>query len=415
MKKANTFLAAVMALTMVGCNEVPEDVKSRTEERNSILEAAEHKAHTGEIKYIPLSEMKDDIDCALKDKYTNFVLRDGINVRLPDKLTVCEFVMTSDYVKEYDRIRKIFFDDAETEGLSPHESYISRNQDLGDGAKIKTTGISDFERHVHCIVWDNGTTVMIKGALLGDGEIFISEPTYKIYRVDRGDDLSDKYVIGHREVTVKEAVDAAQKWIDEKIAPLEPDYEMKVNFAKVMKNDMGEYSLSFNIMKLYKQVKLENHRLNFSDAGVGKISKCLQISQKMSIVMKSGLEPEYFSTGTGTVKPVEIGTLEKGVSLSSALEAIEKKFTDFSQPMTITDIQLKYTQSPDYDETKNNYDQPGTKINSRLVWEFEIAVPESELKNTNSIGYGDVCKYITVDLENGEIDFCFEVNMLGEE
>ena len=212
MKKSNVILAAVTALTMVSCSEVPEDVKSRTEERNSILEAAEHSEHTGEIKYIPLSEMRADIDHALKEQYTNFILRDGINVRLPDKLTVCEFVMTSDFVKEYDKIRKIFFDDSEVEGLKVTDSLITRNEEkLGEDAKIKTTGISDVERHVHCVVGDNGTTVMIKGAVLGDGQIFISEPTYKIYRVDRGDDLSDKYVIGHREVTVKEAVDAISR------------------------------------------------------------------------------------------------------------------------------------------------------------------------------------------------------------
>lgn len=415
MKKTNTILAAVMALTMVGCNEVPEDVKSRTEERNSILETAENKERTGEIRYIPLSEMRADIDAALKEKYTNFTLRDGINVRLPDKLTVCEFVQTSDWLKEYDRIRKVFLDDTEVEGLTVTNSDFTRDQELGDDAKIRMTGVSDPDKKVHFVVWDNGTVVMAKGDVVGNGQLFLSEPTYKIYRVDRGDDLSDKYVLGHREYSVKEAVEAAQKWVDEKIAPLEPDYEMKVNFAKVMKNDMDEYSFAFNVEKLYKQVKLENHLLKYSDSASEKKHKLLFEMQKMSIIMKSGLEPEFFSTGGGTVKPVEIGTLEKGVSLSSALEHIEKKFTDFNNPLTITDIQLKYTLSPDYDETKANYDQPGTKINSRLVWEFEIAVPENELKNADMNGYGDVCKYITVDAENGDVDFCFDLNVLGEE
>ena len=111
--KKGIILTAVMALIMTACNDVPEDVKSRTEGRDSVIEAAQNRAHTGEIQYIPLSQMQADIDVALKDKYSNLTLRDGIEVALPDKLTECEFVQISDFLTNYDNVSGAMLDPSE--------------------------------------------------------------------------------------------------------------------------------------------------------------------------------------------------------------------------------------------------------------------------------------------------------------
>ncbi|MCD7741570.1 MAG: hypothetical protein LUI06_05155 [Ruminococcus sp.] len=44
--------------------------------------------------------------------------------------------------------------------------------------------------------------------------------------------------------------------------------------------------------------------------------------------------------------PTEKEELTEIVSLSSAIDSIEETFTDFNEPMTINDINLKYTLTP---------------------------------------------------------------------
>ena len=70
-----------MALTISGCSEVPEDVRSRTEAKNqAISEAEKHlEERTGEIRYISPDELEEDVKAAyiralgLKDVQRNLI------------------------------------------------------------------------------------------------------------------------------------------------------------------------------------------------------------------------------------------------------------------------------------------------------------------------------------------------------
>ena len=90
MKKVFIILGAIIILT--SCNEIPENVIAKGKQ---YYNAEEHK---GIISYIPYEEMKDDIDIALKKKYSNFTLRNGISIQLPDKLIECDFIQTKDFL-----------------------------------------------------------------------------------------------------------------------------------------------------------------------------------------------------------------------------------------------------------------------------------------------------------------------------
>ena len=410
--KKSIILTAVMALIMTACNDVPEDVKLRTEGRESVIEAAQNRAHTGEIRYIPLSQMQADIDVALKDKYSNLTLRDGIEVALPDKLTECEFVQISDFLTNYDNVSAAMLDPSESADEDILSMPMIQSDKLPNGAPVNIKGFRDEDKQIHFINWENGFICLIRPAMFENGTV--QGNTVKTYRLSWGEGLSDKYLIGSREYTMQEAFDEAQKWVDEKYAQFEPDYKLTVNFAKVLKDDLGQYSIFFNVMKTYNNVKLENHYMTSSDEESGERSKIISCHKKVIIGMKSGNGIDYLSNNDGMVKPVEQKTLDKGVSLSSALEYIEKQFTDFNEPLTITDIQLKYALFPEYDQYKTTYQYPGNTLKSRLVWEFEIAVPEDELRNVYRT-YGDVCKYITIDVETGEMGHCFETSMVLQE
>lgn len=127
------------------------------------------------------------------------------------------------------------------------------------------------------------------------------------------------------------------------------------------------------------------------------------------------------------IKPAEKKTLDKAISLSSALGYIENTFTDFNEPLDICEINLKYMLHPDYDPRIQRVNDPGVKLEGRLVWEFVITIPENYLCSyeiglskanagedfdPNKISYDDLRKYICVDVENGELFYEFEMNML---
>lgn len=398
-------LSSLCVMFMTACNEVPEDVRSRTEQSRELSEK-----HTGEIKYIPVDEMKDDIEKAFNDTYSNFTLRKGINVRLPDSFTECEFTQTEGFLSNTEKALDTFFDENEIEGIELQNGRFPEDARNGSLAKV----FRDDDKELHFSAWDNGFLCVMRSSLFA--QMTNGGKTVRIYHVDRGDDLSDKYLLGDKEYTVKEAVDAAQKFIDDKYAQFDPGYEFKVKTVKVMQDDLGEYSFYHTVIKLYNGVKLDDMMLSLWSADDDPDFKPKRFNRVL-LGCKSGIDIEYLTNNDGTVKAKEIKTLDKAVSLSSALQYIEKRFTDFNSIPEICDIQLSYTLSPVYDEDTSIYNAPGTKMESRLVWEMIISLSEDEEKSLSRIRpeHGDVRKYIRIDAETGEMEFEFDVNMLLQE
>ena len=206
--KKKIIIAAISLVMLVGCNEVPEDVKSRAEEQWRPI-PEEHKEL---IQYIPLGEMQADIDKALTDTYANFDLREGIKVRLPDQLRQCDFAQVDGFASNAEKVLDAFIDSSDRKGIAI-ETY--EQEAVLDNPHTKTTcrGFRDEDGKRQFIVWENGFVSMFRGAMF---DLQLSSPeTIKIYHVDRGDDLSDSYKLDKETLTVKEAVDKAQKWIDE--------------------------------------------------------------------------------------------------------------------------------------------------------------------------------------------------------
>ena len=403
-------LAAVM---LVSCSDIPEEVISRTDDRNQSIS----EAHTGELEYIPLSEMQADVEKALSEKYTNFTLRDGIKVRLPDALRKCDFVQVSGYISKAQSILENFIDQSNREGVSLTTESFVQDPGLGESSAITVSGFRDEKKREQLVVWDNGFINMFSG------ELFLlpdhRAETVKIYYTDRNDDLSDSYRLGQSDLTVKEAVSEAQKWIDENYAPLEPDYKIHVYSVKVEKltylSDTGEdlssrYKMSFLAQKEYKGIKLDTISTKAEKAEGESIMSMVRCANNLQLWTTTDSMIEVVTNATGMVIPKEMKTLEKGVALSSALEYIEKTFADFNDKPEIANIQLKYTLSPEYDKTTQLYNAPGNKMKGRLVWEFVFSLSEQNIKwlKDNNPNYDDNGRYIQIDLENGEMDFSFD-------
>ena len=411
MKLIKKITAAVIALAMVGCNDVPEDVKSRAEEQWKPI-AEEHKDM---LQHIPYSDMQADVDKALKDSYSNFTLRSGIKVSLPDVLRQCDFVQVKDYSSNAEKILEAFTDGSDRQGVTI-ETYHQEASPGIPGTATVCRGFRDEEGRKQFIVWDNGFVSMFRGKLF---DITDTNPeTVKIYHIDRGDDLSDSYKLDKETVTVKDAVDKAQKWIDDRYAQFEPDYKIKIHTVRVIQyidrsDEENEYvtgtELLFYALKEYKGIRLDFNSPKYENEKNSKITRTIRSVSDIQLRMMTDSNIEMVSNGSGMVKPSEKGTLDNVISLSSALQYIESTFTNFNDKLQIADIQLKYTLYPEYDKETQVYNAPNNTLKGHLVWEFTLALSDSAFEQSRKShkDFDDFFRYIQIDAETGEMEFSF--------
>ncbi|MCM1508974.1 MAG: hypothetical protein NC177_17840 [Ruminococcus flavefaciens] len=105
----------------------------------------------------------------------------------------------------------------------------------------------------------------------------------------------------------------------------------------------------------------------------------------------------------GTVRTIWFGSFDY----------CENTFTDFKN-VTISDIDIMYTLTPVYDESNASEDDPFNfefiGYDSYPVWEFVIDVPpEDFLANGEVNTYGDIRKYIYIDMVTGELNYNFDI------
>ena len=396
------YLVLSAVLCLAACADVPDDVISRNNEREAQQNAAQTESKENEkIDFIDGEAVRADADEAIKMKLSNFTLRDGISVDLPKEFIHCDFVHMVDRSEEGKRLSELFFSEEELSKVNV-EKHSERLSDVVDDENrpdpniITSSGFHSEEAGLHFYVWDNGFICYMKPQFIvnfGDGTVI------KEYNLDLGDDLSDKYTLSGKEVTVAAAAEKGQEWLDQIYKrQIEPEYDYKIKRISVVSDDLGELSFHLYACKVYNGVEIDSLCVKALDGVI------YREVDSMELITADGSEFGWFSTGDGPVSTVLGNKVSQIVSLSSALKYIEKTFTDFDRIMTIDEINLIYTVSPQYDtESGMRYDSPGTKCTGSLAWEFVIDAPASQ-KSKNS----ENCKYILIDAETGELDYQFD-------
>ena len=153
----------------------------------------------------------------------------------------------------------------------------------------------------------------------------------------------------------------------------------------------------------------------------------LYTRSNIKIQMVNINEIDSFTNGTGIINPIEAESIDECISLESALLLCENTFTDFKD-IPISDIKIKYTLTPVYDYIGEKHEEEngtiniitqstyasGTMLKSRPVWEFVIDVDPSEFLKDDEINtYGDVRKYIYVDMLSGELFYQLDIVLQG--
>lgn len=396
MKKG--LIVCLAAIMLTACAETPESILKKEYVKND-----DSVSETVSVELIPVDELSDDIDKALSRSYSNFTFGSGVKVELPDEYHECSFTQTANYEENYYDVLSRFFDE---ETLSMAD--IVRDEGL-ETDKMITYSFRDDMQKLYGVVGNNGFICFIKPSAFDN--VFDGGNRVKIYHIDRNDDLSDSYDLGGTEVTVAQAAEFAQNWLDENYADLEPDYDICVKTMIARQNEWGVYSFDIHAEEKYKGVILDS-LIPMTDPAENQYTKMKYVTREIFMQMFTPDEIGSLTNGNGTIIPQEEKTLDEIISLSSAMGFMESKFTDFNEPMEISDINLKYTLTPIYDYKNNQscYDA-GISFDSRLVWEFAIDIPERDIPSPTA---GAMQKYIYIDAQTGELDFEFEASVLNK-
>lgn len=394
MKKISILL---LALLLAGCAKTPDNIQNNSQSEKK--EANPIK----EIQKIPVGELKDDTEKALSYDYSNFTFANGIDVSLPDEYLQCSFTQTENFEENYQDILSRFFD-ADT--LSKEDIVKETSSD-----GMISYSFIDEQQKIYGCVGNNGFIAFVKPSAFEN--IFNGGNRVKIYHIDRNDDLSDSYELDGTDVTVEQAAEYAQKWLDENYTDLEPDFDICVKTIIARQNEQGIFSYDIYASKKYNGTALDD-LVQKADTSGGNAAKMNYVTQTVYMQMFKKDEIGSLTNGNGILIPKEDKELNKIVSLTSAMGYIENTFTDFNDTLEISDINLKYTLTPlnDYENGQSCYDA-GISFESRLVWEFVIDVPEKDMPTGDEyLTAGNVQKYIYVDAENGDIDYEFDINIL---
>ena len=408
MKISTLLFAVIIAASMTSCNDVPEDVRSRTEAKNqAISEAEKHlEERTGEIRYISPDKLEDDIKAALGQSYANFTVDPSVKISVPKEIVKCDFKQTDGFDSNADKLCERIFGKGSISDIeeSTHRSW---------NHEFNCCGFRNNEERKHLSIWNNGFLCFMKPLLFE--EMVNNGQRAAIYHVDRGDDLSAKYLLGEKEISVEDGVAAAQKWLDDNYADLEPEYKIRIKTVIVRQDDNGAYAFEFTADRLYNGIELDEliDVIDTNDTH-GRMIPMVYQKYRILMIMKSAGDIDYFTNLSGILAPEKKGTLEKVVSLKSALEYAERQFSDFQNPLTINSIGLKYLISPQYDhEHEIPYNKENTVSTGHIVWEFILDVPMEQLKDGTgkpiNEHLGDVRRYIYIDAETGEMEFNFSI------
>lgn len=401
MRKENSMKKGIIiclaAAMLTACAETPESILNK-----EIVEPDDTVKEIVEPELIPTDDLAEDISTALSRSYSNFTLGSGVNVELPDEYHECSFTQIADFEENYYEVLSRFFDE---ETLSAAD--VVRDEGL-ETDKMITYSFRDDMKKMYGVVGNNGFICFIKPSAFDN--MFEGGDRIKIYHIDRNDDLSDSYELDGVSVTVAQAAEFAQHWLDENYADLEPDYDICVKTMIARQNEWGVYSFDIHAEMKYKGVILDS--LHQVPERIEDHTKMKYVTQEIFMQMFTPDEIGSFTNGNGTIIPQEKETLDEIISLSSAMGFMESKFTDFNEPMEISDINLKYTLTPIYDYKNNQscYDA-GISFDSRLVWEFAIDFPERDIPSPTA---GAMQKYIYIDAQTGDLDFEFNASVLNK-
>ncbi len=387
MKKLITVILA--AAMLCACQQTPQNVKDKGHYENSGIAVSK--------EMISPSQLEESSQQALEENYNQIKL-ENIKLALPEQVEKLSFGQVSGFEESY----KSVFDSVFGKGGWDAAKVAKKTSD--EPEDMTTYTFSDENKQLYGCVGDNGLIAFVKPDSFADPFAAQSQ-TEKIIHVDRGEGTDEQYELIDGKVSVSEAKQYAEKWLNEYYRQYEPDYDFCVKTIIVRKTQ-NAHCYEITVQKKYKGTSLDELAM----ISMPDDPKHIKYSvSKITMTMHRKNEISSFTNGCGIIKPIKKGSENELLSLKSALKLCQDKFTAYNE-LKINAIGLKYTIEPVYEkDDKYDHAHRGRLFGSRLVWEFVMDVPhEQKLQNGQTDTFGDIRKYIYVDAQTGEIEFDFD-------
>lgn len=399
MKKTMLLLWSVLCVASVtGCAEVPDEVM---QDMSSYIDEEKDSTEQSELEYLTISELAENAEIALGKDYTQFELSDKIRFSSPEELYLMSFKGAEDFSGNFDKVMELYFDDS---------VISSQTLSISDDEDDKTIHFMSDEDKVYGCVGDDGFIAMLNPDAY-DISFSYQAPNVAIYHTERNDDFNDEYQLKDKKCSLAEAVEFVDNWFENNYRQFSPEYDYKTETVIVREHE-GNYLYQILVHAVYKGVPIDSFTREVES--VGDTSMRMTYSDYgIQIQMIKSDEIASFTNGTGIYIPTEEVVIAECLSLESALRLCEDTFADFKD-MTISDIGVMYTLNPVYEPNPNAENDPLNKeiitgYTSRPVWEFVIDVPPSEFIKKGEVNtYGDLRKYIYVDMITGELKYDFD-------
>lgn len=385
------FISAFVMIT--GCASTPSEVKDEMSKYNG----RDKTISDFDYSYVNVSELKSSSEGAVKRDYGQFTVSDKVAFSQIEELNIMEFFPAEGFLKNSQEAMKLFFSD-----------FIIKKQ-----AMLSDEGITYFFNEndkMYFAAGDHGFIAMLDPETF-DISFSYGEPNIMIYHTDRKDDLNDEYLLKNGRCSVKEAVSYVDKWLSEKYRPFSDEFDYKVNTVIVREHEDG-YLFQFLAEAFYHGVPLDSYTRKGEFVNGMQTDKMAYVDWGIQIQMVNIDSIDSFTNLIGIIKPKVKEKIEEVISLESVLKLCEKTFSEFKD-VEISDIRTMYTLKPVY-ETDENGCSIVVGYTSRPVWAIIMdARPEEFLAEGAVNTYGDMRKYIYVDMVTGELDYDFDIVMQG--
>lgn len=387
-------IALITMSLLFGCAAIPDEVN---DDMNKYRDTESSKSDDFDFTYIKVADLQSNAETALNKEYGQFKISDKVEFIQPSEINLMTFTPVTGFSKKSHEAMKKFYTDQELSMQNPEE----------DSKRFMF--YNETDKFYGCVK-DNGFIATLKPDAF-DISFSYSEPNVKIYHPDRNDDLSDEYQLKDGKCSVSEAVDYVNNWLETEYKPLSPDFDYKVNTV-IIREHNGAYLYQFLAESVYKGVPIDSYTREAEVKDGIPTGEMAYIDYGIQIQMINVNTIDSFTNLMGMVEPIVNENIEECISLESALNFCKNTFTDFKD-VTLSDIDVMYTLNPVYE-----YNDEGlayiTSYASRPVWEIIIDVsPEEFLANGEINTYGDMRKYIYIDMITGELKYNLDIVMQG--
>lgn len=432
MRKPTPFLVAVIALTMVGCSEVPEDVKSRTEKAR---DADETYMSSPTATLDELNASIDGIRDYIKEKgYGRFELLPSVRIDKAEHLYEAEVEVVSDFHKYFPEIyRRVYGRDVLTDsGFADLDSFPMIGTE--ESSKYHRLYGSLLDGYTYRNISDNGAfqdyLAMSTGGFFAaekNGHQDLETKLSEIHHITYADFADHEYkMMNGEKCRLSDAISFTEKTVSSMFGSFDTDYTYKVkNVYAEQITGTDTYDLYFDIEKRYKGVPVCDQVLTGFEKG--------DRLQKPSYYMAVMTEPEkadLINSAYGFDKVISANELTSGfVTLPQAFDIMNNTLAP-KMELSISDIKLTYY--CDYDaadvyeagavDVQTMTDKqanavsypemtPGRKCRMFPVWQFVI---DRNQKNEDGSWKNKVsCDIIMINAQTGEfMDFINRVARL---